>query len=99
METLFHTIETLKGLNPCFVSVTYGAGGSTRRKTIEITKRIKQEIGLERLRKLREDQLRKYLLTLDSLSIDRVASVNRGLFALARDVNAAAELGSVVPPS
>jgi methylenetetrahydrofolate reductase (NADH) len=44
---LFATIKNLLELNPSFVSVTYGAGGSTRRKTIEITKRIKQETGIE----------------------------------------------------
>ena len=46
-DTLFQTIETMKQLTPSFVSVTYGAGGSTRRKTIEITERIKREIGIE----------------------------------------------------
>ena len=33
--------------SPSFVSVTYGAGGSTREKTIEIVKRIKRDYGLE----------------------------------------------------
>ncbi len=37
----------LSALDPSFVSVTYGAGGSTREKTIEIVKRIKDEFGLE----------------------------------------------------
>ncbi|MDP6559396.1 MAG: methylenetetrahydrofolate reductase [NAD(P)H] [Candidatus Binatia bacterium] len=45
--SLFETIANLKELRPAYVSVTYGAGGSTRRKTIDITKRIKHEIGLE----------------------------------------------------
>jgi methylenetetrahydrofolate reductase (NADPH) len=45
--SLFATIKNLRELNPSFVSVTYGAGGSTRRKTVEITKRIKQETGIE----------------------------------------------------
>lgn len=44
---LFETVKNLKELRPSFVSVTYGAGGSTRRKTVEITKRIKQEIAIE----------------------------------------------------
>jgi len=46
-ENLFQTIEALKPLDPSYVSVTYGAGGSTRRKTVDLVKRIKQEIGIE----------------------------------------------------
>jgi len=44
---LFQTIEALKPLHPSYVSVTYGAGGSTRRKTVDLVKRIKHEIGIE----------------------------------------------------
>jgi methylenetetrahydrofolate reductase (NADPH) len=44
---LFRTIEALKPLEPTYVSVTYGAGGSTRRKTVDLVKRIKTEIGIE----------------------------------------------------
>lgn len=44
---LFKTIESLKPLEPSYVSVTYGAGGSTRHKTVDIVKRIKHEIGIE----------------------------------------------------
>ncbi len=44
---LFQTIEALKPLQPSYVSVTYGAGGSTRRKTVDLVKRIKHEIGIE----------------------------------------------------
>jgi methylenetetrahydrofolate reductase (NADPH) len=40
-------LAELRTLEPAFVSVTYGAGGSTREKTIEIVKRIKDEYGLE----------------------------------------------------
>ena len=47
MTSLFETIGNLKVLEPAFVSVTYGAGGSTRRKTVEITSRIKRESGIE----------------------------------------------------
>lgn len=40
-------LAELKELEPSFVSVTYGAGGSTREKTIAIVKSIRDEWGLE----------------------------------------------------
>jgi methylenetetrahydrofolate reductase (NADPH) len=44
---LYRTIESLKPLDPTFVSVTYGAGGTTRKRTIELVQRIKTHIGIE----------------------------------------------------
>ncbi|MEE8423132.1 MAG: methylenetetrahydrofolate reductase [NAD(P)H] [Thermodesulfobacteriota bacterium] len=44
---LYKTIGRLKELNPCYVSVTYGAGGGTRRKTIDLVSKIEHEIGIE----------------------------------------------------
>jgi methylenetetrahydrofolate reductase (NADPH) len=46
-QNLYTALAELKTLDPAFVSVTYGAGGSTREKTIEIVKRIREEYGLE----------------------------------------------------
>src|ERR671915_71558 len=46
-QNLWAALEELKRDEPAFVSVTYGAGGSTRDRTIGIVKRIKREIGLE----------------------------------------------------
>lgn len=43
----FRTIERLGSLNPLFVSVTYGAGGSTRADTLQIVTRIKRDLSLE----------------------------------------------------
>ena len=43
---LYKTIDDLRPLAPTFVSVTYGAGGSTRSKTVELVSRIQNEIGL-----------------------------------------------------
>ncbi|ORE93456.1 methylenetetrahydrofolate reductase [NAD(P)H] [Acuticoccus yangtzensis] len=45
-ETLWATITKLEPLNPDFVSVTYGAGGSTRERTHRTVKRIVDETNL-----------------------------------------------------
>src|SRR5689334_19587093 len=44
---LERTIADLRSLQPSFVSVTYGAGGSTREKTIDIVSRIRRDTGIE----------------------------------------------------
>jgi len=41
---LFATIDQLHPLHPTYVSVTYGAGGSTRQKTVELVERIQREL-------------------------------------------------------
>jgi methylenetetrahydrofolate reductase (NADPH) len=43
---LFHTISNLMPLKPSWVSVTYGAGGSTRENTHQLVMRIKRETDL-----------------------------------------------------
>ncbi len=45
-DNLFTTISELSYLNPAYVSVTYGAGGSTREKTHELISRIQRETDL-----------------------------------------------------
>ena len=47
MENLFSELQELKKLNPDFVSVTYGAGGSTQDRTMDIVKRMKWREKLE----------------------------------------------------
>jgi methylenetetrahydrofolate reductase (NADPH) len=46
-EALFGEIELIRSLRPAFCSVTYGAGGSTREKTVDLVDRIHRECGLE----------------------------------------------------
>jgi methylenetetrahydrofolate reductase (NADPH) len=46
-ELLRQTVPALKRLGPSFISVTYGAGGSTRVNTLRIVDRIRKEHGIE----------------------------------------------------
>ena len=46
-EALYRSIAQLEALKPSFVSVTYGAGGSTREVTNELVLRIKQTTSLD----------------------------------------------------
>ncbi len=44
--SLFRTIDELRPIRPSYVSVTYGAGGSTRAKTVELVGRIQRDLGI-----------------------------------------------------
>src|SRR5258707_15747089 len=43
-QSLYQTIDDLHPLHPSYVSVTYGAGGSTRQKTVDLVGRIQNEL-------------------------------------------------------
>ena len=45
-EVLWRSISELEPLDPTFVSVTYGAGGTTRDRTVAITGRIARETSM-----------------------------------------------------
>ncbi len=47
LESLFESLEGFKKLQPDYISVTYGAGGSQRGRTVEIASRIKNQYGIE----------------------------------------------------
>ena len=46
VEALYRTVEELRPCRPSLVSVTYGAGGSTRDRTLELVARIQRELGV-----------------------------------------------------
>jgi methylenetetrahydrofolate reductase (NADPH) len=76
-QNLYHALEALRPLEPSFVSVTWGAGGSTREKTIEIVKRIRATHGLEAMAHFTcvgatVDELRAALDQMRAAGIDNV---------------------------
>ncbi len=79
-RTLAGTLETLADDAPDYVSVTYGAGGTTRNRTVEITKSIKQELGIEAMAHLScvgepADRLVEILTEIDAAGIENVLAL------------------------
>jgi len=77
---LYRALEALRPLAPDFVSVTYGAGGSTRSKTLEIVARIREEHELEAMAHFTcvgatVDELRSTLDEMAGLGVDNVLAL------------------------
>lgn len=49
IESIYETIASLRDLNPDFISVTYGAGGSSKNRTVDIASTIKNKFDVEAL--------------------------------------------------
>lgn len=47
IETIYTALGKLRELNPAFISVTYGAGGSTTERSMGIVEKVKHEYGVE----------------------------------------------------
>ena len=80
LESLYVTITELGELKPDFISVTYGAGGSTREKTIEISSRVKNEFNLEVLAHLTcvqstKDDIAKILDSLKEKNVENILAL------------------------
>ena len=79
-ETLRTSLEALRDLEPAFASVTYGAGGSTRDRTVDITKWIKQDLGIEAMAHLScvgssREELCEILDGIEAAGIDNVLAL------------------------
>ena len=79
-RTLEGTLEILKDDTPDYVSVTYGAGGTTRERTVEITKWIKQNLGIEAMAHLSlvgeaEERLVEILEEIQAAGIENVLAL------------------------
>lgn len=49
IEKIYSTLDELKALNPAYISVTYGAGGTVADNTCAIASKIKNELNIEPL--------------------------------------------------
>src|SRR3954454_21577171 len=79
-RNLYDALKQLRELRPAFVSVTYGAGGSTRDKTLEIVSRVRAEYGLEAMAHFTcvgatEEQLRETLDQMAAAGLENVLAL------------------------
>jgi methylenetetrahydrofolate reductase (NADPH) len=79
-RNLYNALAELRPLDPAFVSVTYGAGGSTRDKTIEIVRRVKEDYRLEAMAHFTcvcatVEELRETLDQMVAVGIDNVLAL------------------------
>ena len=79
-ETLRATLDALQHESPAFVSVTYGALGSTRDRTIDIVKWIKQDLGIEAMAHFTcvgatVDELRATLDEIEAAGVENVLAL------------------------
>jgi methylenetetrahydrofolate reductase (NADPH) len=79
-QNLRLALEDLRAFEPDFVSVTYGAGGTTRGRTFDLTRWIKQELGIEAMAHLScvgstREQLRGILDGIEASGIENVLAL------------------------
>lgn len=80
LDGIFNTIDELKELNPDFISVTYGAGGTSKDKTVEIASKIKNQYNIEAIAHLTcvtssKEDLEKTLFDIKKNKIDNILAL------------------------
>ncbi len=79
-EALFAAVEALVAFRPSFVTCTYGAGGSTREKTLELTVAIRERFGVSTAAHLTcvgssHDDLRAWLAKAASQRVENIVAL------------------------
>ena len=79
-ETVLEAVEALHVLKPDFISVTYGAGGSTHSKTLELAQHIKEELGIEALAHLTcisssDEEIEEILSEIENRNLENILAL------------------------
>lgn len=77
---LFRHLEDLAAFEPSYITCTYGAGGSTRQKTLEIVERVHERLGCPVASHLTcvgstADELRSYLRDARSRGVEHIVAL------------------------
>lgn len=101
LDKLLGHLAILKKYNPAFISLTYGAGGTTQNKSLSIIKRIQKELGLNIMPHFTcvcnsREQVHGYLNEISQLGIKNILALRgdipNGVEAINFDFNYANEL-------
>jgi methylenetetrahydrofolate reductase (NADPH) len=84
IESVYKTIDELKDLKPDFISVTYGALGNSKGRTVEIAAKIKRDYGIESLAHLTciaatKDEMKETFVELKENGIENVLALRGDL--------------------
>jgi methylenetetrahydrofolate reductase (NADPH) len=80
LDTIYQTVEQIHDLKPDFISVTYGAGGSNRERTVQIAAEIKRKYAIETMAHLTclghsPDELNKIIDGLQSNGVENILAL------------------------
>ncbi|MCA9138952.1 MAG: methylenetetrahydrofolate reductase, partial [Planctomycetales bacterium] len=80
MELLVKNVERLKAFQPSFFTCTYGAGGSTQTRTLDVVEKVRQMTGLPVASHLTcvgstVEQLRSYLSEAKKRGADHIVAL------------------------
>jgi len=80
VDKLFNELNILKQFNPQLISVTYGAGGSTREKTFDLVLNIKKEMNIEPMAhftcvNFNKKQILEYVKKLEDSGIENILAL------------------------
>lgn len=80
LNKLLEHLKVLKNYNPAFISLTYGAGGTTQSSSLEIIKRIQKELDLNVMPHFTcvnssREQVNKYLKEIEYLGLKNILAL------------------------
>ena len=80
LEKLIGHLKVLKKYNPAFISLTYGAGGTTQSSSLNIIKKIKSEVGVDVTPHFTcvnssRDNVKLYLDAIEALGIENILAL------------------------
>ena len=90
LDQVYNCLDILTLENPDFISVTYGAGGNTKGRTVEIAERIKSQNNVESLAHFtcigsKKEEIDRVLNELEKNNIENILAL-RGDYPIDRDL-------------